>query len=148
MTLSIAGYVSDLTYASTDLQPTDQSFVLWISRGINDVPSVRGTDVVVPHKIGQTAGTRRADKLAIELTGWVLANGATADLLVAAFREIVESLKALFDPADGYQTLAATLEDGSEAMIAARVVGLVITEQVPSHVASAPVTLGITPAGS
>lgn len=155
MTLSIAGYVSDLTFDSTDLQPSDRSFVLWIARGLNNVPAVRGQDIVVPHLAGQVVGNRKADKLPIELVGWILANGVTPSIIAGAFRTIVESLKAVFDPTLDPRVLAATLEDGSAAAINARVTALVIEEKVTSHVASISVAMEsidpywvITPAGS
>lgn len=155
MTVSIAGYVSDLAFAATDLQPSDRSFVLWVERGLNDIPTVRGEDIVVPHLTGRTAAARVADTMIIELKGWILANGATPDIIAGAFRTVVEALKAVFDPAAGYQTLSATLEDGSAATIQARVTALVIDEKVASHVASVDVQMEsidpywvITPAGS
>lgn len=155
MTLGPGGYVTDLAYASTDLQPDSLDFVLWVTRGLNDIPSVRGTDQVVPARTGQVERNRKADKLAIELRGYVLGNGSTGELIVANFRSSVEILKALFDPALAQRVLSATLEDGSAATINARVVGLAMLEVVANHVAEVAVLMEsldpywvITPAGS
>jgi hypothetical protein len=155
MTLGVGGYVTELTYDSEELQPSSLDYVLWVIRGLNDIPSVRGTDQVVPTRTGQVERNRKADKLAIELKGYVLANGDDVDATVANFRGSVETLKGLFDPALASRVLAATLEDGSAASINARVVGLAMPEVVPGHVAEVSVSMEsldpywvITPGGS
>lgn len=142
MTLGVGGFVTALEYDGTELQPSSLAHVLWITRGLNDVPLVRGSDDVVPHLVGRLARSRIADVMPIELQGWVLAQGATMDSAVAGFRASVELLKTLFDPELDPRVLSATLEDGSAATIYARVVPPIsIIEVVAGHVARVSVAL-------
>lgn len=136
MPLEMGGYVTGITYDTTELQPSSQDWVLWIMRGLNDVPSVRGEDDVIPGAPGRVARARQADVRVIELEGWIMAQGATWELAIANFRQSVQALQALFDPTLDPRVLSAVLEDGSVATINARVVPpLVVEERVASHVA-------------
>lgn len=154
MSLNAGGYVSG-TYRSTGLVHVTLDWVLWITRGLNDAPTVRGTDVTVPAKAGRLVRNRVADVLVIEMQGYVLAHGATVADTVANYRASVEALRALFDPTLTPGELELTLEDGGTGLINARTLDLNMTERVPSHVAEVRVQLEsvdptwvITPGGS
>lgn len=136
MAQDIGGFVTAVTFDGTDLVPPSHSYVLWIAQGLNAVPTVRGKDSLIARAAGRTPRSRVADTLSIEIVGWVLAQGTTLALAVADYRASIEALKALFDPALDPRVLQATLEDGTTATINARAVPpLLITENVPSHVA-------------
>jgi len=91
--MNTGGFVTGLTYDGTDLVPSDGSFVLWISKGLNDAPEVRGQDVTVPALTGQVARNRVANRLPIELSGWVLAQTDPVSAGVAQFRQTVRALQ-------------------------------------------------------
>lgn len=137
MTLNLGGYVSELTFDGTDLQPDDHSFVLWISRGLTAAPSVRGEDSVVPHAAGRVALSRQADLLRIELDGWIF--GATP----AGFRTTQRALMNLFDGVAEPRVLSCLLEDGvATATINARPQPPVLVDEIiPSHLARVNVAL-------
>ncbi len=139
---NVGGYVDELEYDNVALVHASLDWVLWLTRGLNDVPTVRGRDDVVPHLDGRVVRNRRADVLQLELAGWVLAHGDDLDETVANFRTSVRALQTLFDPALDPRVLSATLEDGSAAAISARVVPPIsIVEVVASHVARVSVAL-------
>jgi len=141
MPLTSGGYVA-LSYDGTDLAPSSLEYVLWLVRGLNEVPSVRGADDVVPRRTGRIARARVADVLALELEGWVLAQGTTVALAIANFRESVQALQALFDPVLDPRVLSATMEDGTVQTINARVLPpVLIEERVASHVARVSIAL-------
>lgn len=136
-----AGYVA-LTADGTDLAPSSLEYVLWLVRGLNEVPSVRGSDDVVPRRTGRIARARFADALPLELEGWIMAQGTSVADVVANFRDTVQVLQALFDPAGDPIVLEATLEDGSVQTINARVLPpILIEEKVASHVARVSIAL-------
>lgn len=140
MSLTAGGYVAG-AYRSAALVHASLDWVLWITRGLNDAPQVRGKDVVVPAAAGRLVRNRVADLLIIELQGYVLGHGVTVADTVANFRASVEALRAVFDPTLVPSTLSLVLEDGGTATIAARTVDATMPEVVPGHVAEVRVQL-------
>ena len=115
--------ITDLTFDSTVLMRTDGLF-LTIKRGIGEIPSVRGSDQIVPGRAGRIARARVADVLRIELEGVV---GGKADLVTpvtepAAYYALVLAMKALFAPTKVPKVLSCVLPDGSTATINARTI--------------------------
>lgn len=64
-----------LTFGGTDVQQNPIGIFLEIYRGLNEVPSVRGIDTVVPGLAGRIARNRVVGVLAIELRGMVRGTG-------------------------------------------------------------------------
>jgi hypothetical protein len=109
-----AAAVIGLTYRATDVQNTfaagAAAIFLEIKRGLNEPPTVRGTDVIVPSLAGRIQGSRVKDMVKVELEGFVQgAQGATER---SSFRTKVIAFRALFDPTIS-GSLVATLEDAS-----------------------------------
>lgn len=103
-----------LTYRATDIQESfaagAASMFLEIIRGLNEPPSVRGTDTIVPANVGRIQGSRVKDMVVVELEGYIFgAQGATE---LSTFRTKVTTFRALFDPTVS-GSLVATLEDAS-----------------------------------
>lgn len=103
-----------LTYRATDIQnsfATGASFIfLEIIRGLNEPPSVRGSDVVIPSKVGRLQGSRVKDMVTVELEGII--GGAQGVTELSSFRTKAAAFRALFDPTIS-GSLVATLEDAS-----------------------------------
>lgn len=126
--------VIGLTFRAADLQRSDFSVFLEIIKGLNDLPSVRGTDVVVPGLTGRIVRNRVADKRDIVLSGFVRGVGGspTESSDRAAFRVVMDEMRTLFDPTLTPGDLIATLENGSTARIAARTLNLIEDNQLPT----------------
>jgi hypothetical protein len=114
--------VVGLRYDSVDLQTDDLQIFLEIHTGLNEPPSVRGGDYVVPARAGRVEANRINDVLPIELVGMVNADPAITDLGDArsSYRANATALRALFHPNRSRATLEADLEDGSTITIEAR----------------------------
>lgn len=120
-----------LTANSTDVQDADLGIFLEIVRGLNESPSVRGTDTIVPGLAGRVARNRVADVLTIELRGIVTGAGADEAAQRSDYRTNVNTVRALFDPTS-LVTLVAALEDGTSATITARPLNLVWDQLLPT----------------
>ena len=90
MPLGPSGFVSDLEFDGTSLQ-RGRTLVMQITRGLLGAPTVRGRDTVIPQAAGQTPRSRQADRLPIELAGWILAEDPEE------YWELVAELNTLFD---------------------------------------------------
>lgn len=132
-----------LFYAATDLQTSDLQVFLQIVHGLNESPSVRGTDVVVPARAGRVEANRINDVVAIVLEGFVRADPAetTTSGARASFRENVKAIRTLFRPDRARATLLAVLEDGTQWSIEARPLNIVSSEPVPSEFATVSIEL-------
>lgn len=126
--------VIGLTFASTDLQTVDFGIFLEIVRGLNERPTPRGVDLVVPSRAGRIARNRVGDALTIELRGYVM--GATK----SAFRTNAQTVRTLFAPSAEPAALVATLENGGTATIAVRSLNS-IWDQVTPDLASVSIEL-------
>jgi len=126
-----------LTFDSTDVQRSDLSWFLWIEKGLDEMPSVRGEDTVVPGLGGRFEGTRVNDLLPIELRGQVTADPALTDMTArrSSWRDNMRDLRALFASNRTRAALVATLEDGSSLTIDARPLNLVVTRRIGSEYA-------------
>lgn len=130
-----------LTFDATDIQFADFGIFLEIREGLNEGPSVRGVDIIVPGADGRVWRNRRADTRRIVLAGLVRGNGATQDDRQADYRQNVLTMKALFDPTAAPATLAATLETGDPATIDCRTLNTIWSEAVPSELSYVTVEL-------
>lgn len=130
-----------LTYGGEDLQAADLSLFLEITQGLNELPEVRGRDVLIPYLDGQRPRPRRPDTLRLVLAGHVMGNGAAAAARQADYRTTMRALGVLFDTARDPADLVATLEDGATATISARPLSIMANEQVPSEFAKVSIEL-------
>jgi hypothetical protein len=124
-----------LIYSGTDLQESDLTIFFEIDRGLDEVPSVRGTDTVVPALAGRIERNRVNDVLPIVLRGFVRADPTLTDatLIRADFRTRMRALRLLFAPDGGRQDLIATLEDGDTATISALPMNINTVVQIGSE---------------
>lgn len=142
--------ISFLTLDGISIQEVPLGIHLEITRGINEIPAVRGEDDTVSALPGRVPFARLQDVLAVELTGLVLGDD------LAAYRTSMSALRALLAAASlTPKVLAGMLEDGATASINARVIDYQVTEQIASLAADIKVALEsvdpdwvITPAGS
>lgn len=111
-----------LIYDGTDLQPSDLQVFLQIVHGLNEPPSVRGSDYVVPALAGRVEANRVNDVLQIILEGFVRANPSetTTSAARSSFRSNAQAIRTLFAPNRARAALVATLEDGTVMSISAR----------------------------
>jgi hypothetical protein len=132
-----------LFYDSEDLQRADLGVFCRIVKGLNEPPTVRGTDSIVPALAGRIEGLRINDVLPIELECWVQpdADETTSAGQMSSFRTNQKDLRALFAPNRQRATLLAVLEDGTFMSIQARPLNVIWNELIPSVVASASVAL-------
>jgi hypothetical protein len=134
MTLTPSGYVSDLEFDGTSLQ-RDGTLVMQVTRGLLGAPTVRGDDTIIPHLLGRTPRSRQADRLPIELAGWILAEDPEE------FWPLVAEMNTLFDGVALPRVLSANVPGVGECTINARPVGVTITPVVESHAAQIDVLL-------
>ena len=113
-----------LRYDSVDLQQPDLQWFFEIERGLDEVPSVRGKDSIVPAADGRTERNRKNDVLSIVLLGFVRGAPDAVDQ-DASYRENLASIRALFHSRRARATLTATLEDGTVQTISARPLNIV-----------------------
>lgn len=124
-----------LLYDATDLQSSDLQIFLQIVKGLNEPPSVRGSDYIVPARAGRVEANRINDVVSIVLEGHVAADPAetTTAGARASYRANVQAVRTLFRPDRGRATLLAVLEDGTQMTIEARPLNAVWSEPVPSE---------------
>lgn len=128
MTLTPSGYVSDLEYDNVSLQ-RDGKLVMEIRRGLLGAPTVRGRDTVIPQDAGQTPRSRQADRLTIELAGWI--NGEDPE----DYWPLVQEMNELFDGVALPRTLSCTVPGVGACTIDARPLAVNITTMIESHAA-------------
>lgn len=130
-----------LVYAGQDLQKLDLGYFLEIVSGLNEPPSVRGNDIVVPGLAGRITRNRINDVVHIELRGIVTdwrGHGASPK---ASWRANVQAIRNTFKPTAAPALLVASLEDGTTASITARPLNIVWVENVQSLQAGVSVEL-------
>lgn len=135
--------IHTLTADGTLIQQTAIGIHLEITRGINELPTVRGSDQVVPGRAGRIARARVADTLTLELEGVVLAIPVsfTDPDGGISFRTLMATLRALFNRTKDPWVLEGVLEDGSTAEINVRCVDYVVDEKVAGKEAEIKVAL-------
>jgi hypothetical protein len=116
---STVAVLSGLTYKGTDLQDFPRVFLQITEGGPETSPETRGTNSTTPYRDGQRYGPRRADRLAITLTGWVAGEGDDEAEQRADTAAARRELFALFDVTAGEGDLVVNTEDGTEWTIAA-----------------------------
>lgn len=132
MTNAVA--VVGLVYDTVDLQASDFRLFLEIERGLNEPVEVRGRDTLVPGRAGRIARARVADRLDIELRGFVFGAGANETAQRSDFAALRQIVRNLFDPRKMPVNLVATLENGTTATIAARPLpGILWQKVIPTH---------------
>lgn len=132
-----------LLYDSVDLQRSDLGIFCRIVKGLNETPTVRGTDTIIPSAAGRMEGLRVNDVLAIELECTVQADASetTADGQMASFRANQRTLRTLFAPDRGRAELIASLEDGTIVSISALPLNIIGPESVTSMISKTSVAL-------
>jgi hypothetical protein len=131
-----------LTYDGIDLQ--DYDGVGWhfdITQGLNEAPSVRGVDVVVPSRDGRVIRPRRVDVLKIVLLGHVYGPGSDDASSQSLYRANVTTLRELFHPARVPGVVGVVLEDGAIMEITARPLNTLWNEKMQSQYAVVSVEL-------
>lgn len=136
-----AAAVIGLTFDSTDIQQNPIGIFLEIKRGMYEGPEVRGSDTVVPSRTGRIARNRVADRWVIELEGYVAGRGATEAAQREHFLDLVDIVRALFDPTSLPATLSAEMQDGGTRTIEARTLPTVLWDQVVPSMARVSVQL-------
>lgn len=111
---------TSIVAAGTDLTRSDGRLLFRITKGLNEVPEVRGQDVIVPGRSGRIPRNRKLDKFMIEATGMIIGAGATEALQRADFRSLVETLRDLMNPVVDPYDIVVTVEDGTTRTITAR----------------------------
>lgn len=121
-------------YDGFDCQQVDLQIFIEIIKGLNEVPSVRGTDSIVPALAGRAEGLRINDVLKIELAGFVRADPAltTAADQQASYRTNMDTVRGLFATNRLRADLVATLEDGTQRTISARPLNMIVQEVIAS----------------
>jgi hypothetical protein len=135
--------VVTLTYDAEDIQRADLGVFLRIVHGLNEPPSVRGTDSIVPALGGRVEGLRKNDVVAIELDGIVQADGDLTDPddQKASFRANADYVRDLFRTDRARAQLTALTEDGSLKFINARPLNAIWTVVIPGYVATVNIAL-------
>lgn len=125
-----------LTFKAVDLQPADLQWFFEIERGLDEVPSVRGKDTVIPGAAGRFEQNRKNDVLSIVLKGWVRANPTLTDPedLRASYRTNMLAIRTLFASDAARGELVATVEDGTTQEIMARSLNILPGRYVGSEI--------------
>lgn len=110
---STVAVISGLTYGGTDLQDFPRIFLQITEGKPGTSPETRGNDRTIPYRRGQPYQPRRANKLAIGLTGWVAGAGTTEADQRADTATARAELATLFDVEGGVQDLVCVTEDGT-----------------------------------
>jgi hypothetical protein len=137
--------VIGLTYRATDIQNSfaagAAAIFLEIKKGLNEPPTVRGTDTIVPGLAGRLQGTRVKDMVKVELEGLVV--GAQGVTERSSFRTKVTAFRALFDPTIS-GSLVATLEDATTKTLTLARTTSVLWDQIQPGLARVNVELEST----
>jgi hypothetical protein len=112
MTSPIA--VIGLTYDGYDLQRADLDIFFQITEGLDDLPETRGSDDLIPFRVGRLPVPRIADRRPVVAMGWVTRSSTSTE---AAYRAYIDDIKERLDPTGPPRTLIVTLEDGSQRWI-------------------------------
>jgi hypothetical protein len=124
--------ITGLTFAGTSLMRDDGVFLM-LKKGAGEIPSVRGVDTIVPGLTGRVFRNRVADRLVLELEGYVQGQEDPDDhdpTEPEAYYDLVDELVELFDPAADPAALSGTWPDGSIRSIDCRVVAPLLWDEV------------------
>jgi hypothetical protein len=133
-----------VSYAGTDCQRANLTLFLYVFRGLNEPPSVRGDDTIVPGLAGRIAGSRENDVLDIQLRGWIAADPTltTKVAIETDFATTRATFRALFSPSRARANLVLTLPGGATKTISALPLpGLLYDEKIPEEYAEVSVPL-------
>lgn len=130
--------VVGLTYDAEDVQLDDFTLYLTIKTGLDELPTVRGEDVIVPTRAGRIEANRVNDILQIVLVGVVQQDPAETDqdTAKAGWRIMMKFVRTLFAANRERAQLVADLEDGSVAYIDARPMNILIQDRIDGVYAS------------
>lgn len=82
-----------------ELQDPDNGVLFFFSRGgLDDHPVVRGTNVTIGRKPGQTWKPKVADHQLVTLHGYVEGQGASLAAQRIDYRALTDAIRAVFDP--------------------------------------------------
>jgi hypothetical protein len=117
-----------------DLTRSDMRILMMVTKGLNEVPEVRGEDTVVPSLNGRIPRNRRQDRLVIEAQGWVMGAGASETAQLTDFRGLIESIRDLMNRVQDPYNLSVIDEAGTTHTITARPIDLVVGDmRIPSY---------------
>jgi len=116
---------TSLVADGVDLTRTDRRLLFRVTRGLDEVPEVRGSDTIVPSLNGRIPRSRRLDRMVIEAAGYVMGAGATEALQRSDYRALMETLRDLMNPVQDPYDIVVTVEDGTTRTITARPQNLV-----------------------
>lgn len=121
-----------ITYDAVDVQLADFQIFLQLIRGLDELPRVRGKDLVIPGAAGRTERNRINDTLVLELRGVVTADPAETDPVLAAtsYRDNMTVVRNLFAADRAVAPLVALLEDATSRTIDARPMNIVIPRKL------------------
>lgn len=84
---------------SLELQDPENGVLFFVVRGgLDDVPTVRGKNVTIPGKPGQTWMPKVEDSLPIILHGYVEGQGSSLGEQRQDYLDLMARIKAVFDP--------------------------------------------------
>jgi len=109
----------------TDLTRSDGRLIFYVTRGLDEVPEVRGEDTIVPSLNGRIPRSRRLDRFPIEAMGWVMGAGSGETAQRTDFVSLMESLRDLMNPVVDPYNIVVTREDGTTRTITARPLNIV-----------------------
>lgn len=118
--MSHSGVATAITADGVDLTRSDGKIIFRITRGLDEVPEVRGTDTIVPSLQGRIPRDRRLDRLIIEAEGMVMGTGADESAQRADFVSSMEAIRDVMNPVQDPYVLSITREDGTTRTIMAR----------------------------
>lgn len=129
-----AALATSIVANGVDLTRSDGRLLFYVTRGIDDVPEVRGQDVIVPGLGGRIPMNRRLDRLIVEAHGMVMGAGADETAQRVDFRSLIESLRDLMNPSSDPYNVVITVEDGSTRTITARPLNIVWSDiMIPTY---------------
>lgn len=111
---------TSLVANGTDLTRSDRRLLFRVTRGLNEVPEVRGTDTIVPGLNGRIPRSRRLDRFVVEAEGYVMGAGSTEADQRSDFRSLIETLRDLMNPVQDPYNIVITDESGATRTITAR----------------------------
>lgn len=125
---------TSLVADGVDLTRSDGKILMRVTRGLNEVPEVRGVDTIVPSLNGRIPRNRRLDRLVIEAAGIIMGAGADENAQRVDFRATIETLRDLMNPVQDPYNIAVIDEAGTTHTITARPMNLVVgDDDIPTY---------------
>ncbi len=123
--MAFAAVATSIVADGVDLTRSDGRLIFWVTRGLDEVPEVRGTDTIVPSLNGRIPRSRRLDRFVVEAAGMVQGAGSGEAAQRTDFVSLMETLRDLMNPVQDPYNLVVTREDGTTRTITARPLNIV-----------------------